>query len=531
MKEPCLLYEKKDGEGEAEIDLTLYEYLGAHKEGERYVFRTYQPNASAVELTGDFNSWGAGPMKKTDKGFWEIWMDSDIPLEGNCYKYRIYNEEKCRMISDPCARYDQWGSYDSSIVYFDEYEWNDRSWMERKVKRAEVAPINIYQIHLGSWRIREGRRYSEGDRYLNYCDIAAELSGYVSDMGYTHICLTDLTEGREGDSFAPSSRYGRPDGLKCLVDILHNNNIGVIFEWKNLRKYEPNETDMSIALSSAAYWLMEFHADGIYFAEMPEKEILETLTRLFDTSLFIIEGESDDHCFVDRKWSEGAIDYAVSDPQYKRFKYSRLNLSLTEGFEKNRILAIKRADVSTGRSSLINKMRGEYDEKFARLRLFYCYMMTHPGKKLTFMGCEFGETAEWSADGQLDWFLIDHGSHKRFKRFVRSLNIIYKESPELWECDSSWRGFCWISPLDEQNGIMAFKRLSASGRTVTVALNFTDNRERELELDNACNMKTVLNSDAVELGGKGRGGIRRDGERLTVSVPPLSAIILKSSEK
>lgn len=523
---------KQDGGADTLLDTRVYEFLGAHRAGNGYAFRTYQPRAIAVDIVGDFNSWGGWQMKNTGGGIWEIHTEYDLSLEGNCYKYRIYNEENSRLVSDPFARYSQWGSHDSSIVYTDNYEWGDGEWMSSKEKSTSV-PINIYQLHLGSWKTRAGRHYSEGDAYLNYTDVAAELAGYASDMGYTHICFIDITEGGSNNAFSPTARYGKPDGLKLIVDILHRNNIGTIFEWNADIDLSDgsSETKNAFLTSNALYWLREFHADGLYVSGICDSSIIETVRRESEDALIITESGNltdDQMLFSDKKWSEHVLDYAESDPQYKRFKYPRLNRSLVDGFGQNKILAITQRELSGGRAGLLNKMRGGYFERFARLRLFYCYMMTHPGKKLLFMGSEFGETSEWRREESLQWFLLEQDAHKMVKTFVKRLNHLYRDSSPLWENDSAWKGFRWIMPLEEQSGILAFERLSTDGESVLVAMNFTNNREREILLDgDAAFYEILLNSDLPEYGGKGRGRVSQGGSCAVISIPPLSALILK----
>ena len=531
-----LFCERIDGNERKITDLKIYEFLGVHRDGEGYIFRTYQREAVAVELAGDFNSWGGWQMKNIGYGYWEIRVESEIPLEGNCYKYRIYNEENCELKPDPYARYSQWGSHDASIVYFDEYEWEDGEWMAERGKSSFDIPLNIYQLHLGTWKRREGRSYSEGDAYLNYRDVAAALACYVSDMGYTHAGFIGVTEEGKELGFAPTARYGRPDGLKLLVDTLHRSNIGVIFrlECEKVNDFDPFETEIGAIFNSASFWIEEYHVDGLYFADTISTKIQREMKERFPTLLLIFENDGNketEGILADRRWSRDVLDYAASDPQYKRFKYSRINLSLTDGMERHRILPITYSDISKGKQSLINKMRGSYGEKFDRLRLFYCYMMTHPGKKLTFMGCEFGEDKEWSRDEPLEWFLLEQQANKKLKEFVKSLNFLYKESPELWKNDSSWRGFSWILPLDVQNGIMAFKRLDGSGGEMIAALNFTDNRERSVEIRaEDVIVERVINSDKREYGGEGRGGVKIKEAKLILSVPPLSAVVVKCSK-
>lgn len=476
-------------------DKRIYEYLGVHKEegesGEIYTFRAYNERAERAELTGDFNSWGSTPMKRTGEGIFEVSIESDASIEGTCYKYRFYTDDKCILTPDAYAVYSQWGKGDASIVYFGNYEWVDGEWLTARdsEKNKGSIPINIYELHLGSWRTREGRNYTDGDRYLNYRDIAAQLVGYVSDMGYTHVCL--LPVAVEGSPFSPTSKHGRPDDLKFFVDTMHRAGISVILEWES-------EPDRELC----EYWETEFHIDG-FLVNCANKLILK-----------------DESFSIDTDWRDTVIDYAETDTKYKKYKYATLNRALTEGFERERVLSISHSDISEGKRSLFEKMQGDYEEKFARLRLFYSFMMLHPGKKLTFMGCEFGEKNEWNEKNALDWFLVECEANAGLKRYVRAINHLYLKTPAIWENDFSWRGFEWISPLMPERGVMSFARLDSNGEKAVAAFNFCE-EDRELCFDES--FETVLNSDREEFGGRGEGSFCNGVLRL----PPLSAAILK----
>lgn len=527
--------EQKAGKGR------LYDRLGVHKgdvENE-YVFRTAKNGAERAELTGDFNMWGGTPMEMTEDGVWEARIRSDISLEGTCYKYRFYMGDECVLEPDAYARYAQWGEHDASIVYFGEYEWGDSEWMEARKSTRKDVPINIYQLHLGSWRVREGRSYKDGDVYLNYRDIAAELVGYVSDMGYTHISLLPLTESKAGNAFAPTSRHGRPDDLKFFVDVMHRGGIGVILQWS-----EPcsgYEDDPDIIVSNATYWLDEFHIDGLCVRENAPyaPDIFDAVKREYPDALTVCSEDKGKlispsvDLFLDRKWSETVIDYALSDPQYKKYKYGKLNRSLTESFGRRNVLPISSEDVSSGKRTLIDKMQGGYEEKFARLRLFYSFMMTHPGKKLTFMGCEIGEGAEWNGRDPLEWFLVDCDANCKLKRFFRTLNRLYLKTPALWENDFSWRGFEWITPIEPHVGVLAFRRISEGGAQIISVMNFNGDKKSELTVSWSPELTLVylLNSDGREFGGKdGLLFSDKSNEKKGMAhlcLPPLSAAVLK----
>ena len=425
-------------------------------------------------------------MKKIGDGVFEAWVSAEEPIEETRYKYRFYTDSGCFTEPDPYAVYSQFGNDDASIVYFGGYEWGDGDWMKRRrIECVREKPLNIYEIHLGSWRTRDGRSYGGSDSSLNYKDIAPQLVGYASDMGYTHVCLLNAVEKRS--PFSPTAKHGRPDEFKLFVDTLHRSGIGVILELEG-----------EICRD---YWTEEFHVDGFF---VNEKE------------LFLL-GES---FLIDCNWRRTVMDYLEYDVKHKKYKYAAINRALTEDFEKARVLSVLHSDVSGGKGTLFEKMQGDFEEKFARLRLFYGFMMLHPGKKMTFMGCELGEKKEWSEDEPVEWFLLDCEANAGFKRFVRDANRIYLQTKALWDKDFSWKHFEWISPLTPENDVMMFSRSSSDGDTIIAILNF-GNDERRLPLDR--DFDVLLNSDIAEYGGKGRELVREDG----INISPLSAVVIK----
>lgn len=456
-----------------------YEYFGVHKEkGEKgyvYTFRAYNDQAYKAELTGDFNLWGSTPMKRVGGGVFEARVESDGSIEETCYKYRFYINDSFVLVPDQYARYAQWGKEDASIVYFGSYEWEDEEWIkQRESKKQAISPINIYEVHLGSWRTKEGRSYVGGDRYLNYRDIAAQLVGYVSDMGYTHICIISLAE--EKSPFAPTSKHGRPDEFKILVDTMHRAGIGVLLE---------------LSEDVGEYWSREFHIDGICFAG--ERVALGGEEFLMDTS-----------------WSKNAIEYAECDVKYKKYKYASLNRALIEGDEKGKILSVSHSDLSDGKGSLFEKMQGDYEEKIARIKLFYSFMMLCPGKKMMFMGSEIGERKEWSEKESLDWFLLECEANLKLKKYVKAINCLYLKH------FSMSGSFKWLSPLSPENDVMAFER----GDGIVAIFNFDNNEERRIAFNEPHDV--ILSSDDEIFGGKGRSGLL-EGEMV---LSPLSAIVM-----
>lgn len=562
----------------------IYEYLGAHKIGNgegntsKYVFRAFSPCAERVDLTGDFNLWGKTPMRRiTVGGLWEAEISSDISLNGTCYKYCEYMSDSCVPVSDLCAICSEGGSRGASIIYNnDSYEWGDEGWMRQRKNLAYQGicpsfPLNIYQMHIGMWKARDGRGY--GNAYLNYRDIGAELAEYISDMGYTHICLLPIFERREGkdghakyeSAFSPSSRYGSPEELKLFVDTMHMSGVGVILEWdpsiydgvhgENERK--------SLCISSAAYWLREYHIDGLYInvrrehsgrlmrgggeissrdgKAINEANIVGKFREEFPDVIFVSDRTLDKYAedvsedplrfYADRSWTENVFDYVEADPAYKKYKYGNLNYSLTCSFGKNNILPITDVDVFGAGGTLIDKMQGGYEEKFLRLRLFYGFMMLHPGKKMMFMGCELGEASEWRGRNQLEWFLTDCNANGKLKKYVRSLNRFYLNNKALWDNDSSWKGFEWVIPLNQDRGIMAFKRKASNDSELLVVMNFgKDAEEVSLEVDDAEAAPALVFDSSVGASNDSSSSaakLEKDGKMLRCSLLPISYSVIK----
>lgn len=252
------------------------------------------------------------------------------------------------------------------------------------------------------------------------------------------------------------------------------------------------------------------------------------------------------------KWNMGfandMFEYVQMDPIYRQYHHDKLTFPLMYAYNENYILPVSHDEVVHGKLSLYNKMFGTYDEKFSAMRTYLTYMMTMPGKKLLFMGCEFAQIREWDFENQLEWFMTDYPRHTEMQRFVKFLNGLYLKSSELWEIDDSWDGFKWIDADRTHDNAVIYERKNSNGKSLTVVINFSplDREGYEFEVSGGNCYEVVLNSDLYKFGGRCvnpdefypvfREKYRKDGKTLTrrylkFDLPAYTALILKKRNK
>lgn len=631
---------------------TAYDFLGVHgkktESGYRYSVRVWAPNAQRVALVSDFTSWdcGAELERVTEGGIWELNIDSSECLDGKYYKFVVTGKNgESRLKSDPYAFESETHTKTASVVRnISAHRWNDAEWLRKrrsvvcpktrgfkpKVNHFYSAPLNIYEVHLGSWCTRDGKSNEDGEHYLGYREIADRLSAYVKDMGYTHVELMPVSEHPYDGSwgyqicgyYAPTSRFGSPDDFRYFVEKMHENCIGVILDWvpahfpkdehglyefdgQPLYEYQGRDRMenagwgtryfdvgrpevQSFLISNAMFWFREYHIDGLRIDAVaamlyldydrkpgewtPNTEgnnhNLESIAffRKLNAAVFaefpdvlMIAEESTAWPMVTRpshdgglgfnfKWNMGwandVFDYIRTDSVARKYVHNKLTFPMMYAFSENFILPISHDEVVHGKGSLIDKCFGEYDDKFACMRTLLMYMMTLPGKKLTFMGTEFAQFREWDYKNQLEWFMTDYPRHAEMQRFVKKLNHFYLDNPALWEIDDTWDGFEWTyADLADEN-IYVYRRKDKRGGELTVVLNFApvEHTKYPIPVPKLGRYEEVISTDRYEYGGKNRINGTAVRTRLVtdengnkknvvdVTIPPLGGFILKKQQ-
>jgi 1,4-alpha-glucan branching enzyme len=238
-------------------------------------------------------------------------------------------------------------------------------------------------------------------------------------------------------------------------------------------------------------------------------------------------------------WMHDFLDYMSKDPVFRRYHQGTVTFSLIYAFHEHFVLVLSHDEVVHGKGSMLTKMPGDLWQKFANLRMFYAWMYAHPGKKLLFMGCEFGQWREWNHDTSLDWHLCSYPEHDGLKRLVQHLNWLYRQEPALWELDDTYEGFEWIDFSDSDNSVIAFLRKSRDGQIIVFVVNATP-MPREgyrIGVPRGGWYEEILNTDAQTYGGGNignMGGMSADelpwqgrSHSLMLRLPPLATVGFK----
>lgn len=596
-----------------------WEYLGAHLlEDSKYVFRVWAPNAVQVFVTGSFCDWNDFAYeahKITSGGIYECIIDG--VKEFDSYKFVIKTKDnKILHKADPYAFHSETRPGTASKIYNpDGFKWTDKNWMKKRCGNDFSRPLNIYEMHFGSWR-----KYKDGQPF-NYKKMAEELIPYVKEMGFTHIELMPMSEYPYDKSwgyqvtgyFAPTSRYGTPRDFMDFINKCHKEGIGVILDWvpahfpkdaqgladfdgescyeyQDPKKREHSDWGTRIfdygrnevrcfLISNACYWLEKYHIDGLRVdavasmlyldygkkdgewtknkfggnGNLEAKEFLQKLNeRVFEThpTALMIAEESTTWPLVtyptdvgglgfNYKWNMGWMNdsllYMEQDPFFRKGVHDKLTFSMTYAFSENFILPLSHDEVVHGKRSLLSKMPGEYTDKFSNLRAYLAYMYAHPGKKLLFMGAEFGQFIEWNEEAELDWSLLDFDSHRMQKEFSKDLFNFYLNNPAMFEQDKTWEGFCWATVDDNTNNVLAFMRFDKCGNSILSVSNFSSVTQKDYKIGVPYRgvYTEVFSTNDIRYGGDGKTNVKATAKagdwggqkyHISIDIPAFSTL-------
>ncbi|NQO45681.1 1,4-alpha-glucan branching protein GlgB [Streptococcus suis] len=591
---------------------TLYEKMGAHiiKERNKILgtqFRVYAPNAREIFLVGDFNNWDRShPMNREIDGVFELYVPDLKSLED--YKYLIISHDGREIYkADPYAFFSQARPNTASTTYNSRYKFKDDIWMYDRVSYDfKEEPVSIYEVHLGSWKQKVVNQNQAGaplESFYSYKEIAPLLIDYVKENKFTHIELMPITEHPLDASwgyqvtgyYSPTSRYGKPDELKYLVDQCHQAGIGVILDWVPLhfckdahglyqfdgswlyeyfhendrenRQWGTANFDLgkgitrSFLLSNLKYWLDNFHFDGIrvdalsyllyWRGETEEDKInhaaidfIKRVNAMVHTDykgvLMIAEDSSsypkvthaleDGGIGFDLKWDLGwmndTLKFVERPSVYRKYHSKEITFGMYYNQNEHYLLPLSHDEVVHGKHSIINKMNGDFEDKFHLARVYYSFYYAHPGKKLLFMGNEWGHIREWHEYTEMDWGLRLYPNHESFYQMMKTLSNFYRDNDAFWKYDHQAydKGFDWIT-IDEEASVYAFVRKSDDQEILTVH-NFNDQEvfDVHLALPTDSEYKLVFSSNAIPMESF---SLYPDENGAKITVPRLTSFYLE----
>jgi 1,4-alpha-glucan branching enzyme len=588
-------------------------------------FAVWAPNATAVSVIGDFNSWDARkhPMRKhIPSGFWELFIPG--LGEGTLYKFVVRHHGQAVEKSDPFGFAAEVPPRTASrVVDLNRYHWHDAEWIGRRRDTNWLErPLSFYEVHLGSWK----RPGDDPTKWLSYRELAHQLVDYCKEMNYTHLELLPVAEHPFSGSwgyqavgyYAATSRYGTPHDFMYFVDLCHQNGIGVLVDWvpahfprdgHGLQRFDgtalyehadPRQGEhrdwgtlifnygrhevRNYLISNALFWFDKYHVDGVRVDAVASmlyldysrkdgdwlpneyggrenlaaigflKELNEQAHLQYPGVLTVAE-ESTAWPAVSRptyagglgfslKWNMGwmndTVRYMRHQPIHRKYHHDELTFSLIYAFHENFVLPLSHDEVVHMKGSLLDQAPGDLWQKFANLRLLFSYMWTHPGKKLIFMGSDFGQWNEWNYDTSLQWDLMQWESHRGLNKCVSDLNALYRREKSLYELDFDGAGFEWIDCHNYEESTFTYVRKAKNPRDyLVVACNFTPvPRYRHfLGVPDVCWFDEIFNSDSSYYAGSNMGngpgvmatsiGAHGRPASIQITLPPLATVVLK----
>ncbi len=538
-----------------------YRYFGAHpahengRDGVR--FTVFAPHAVHAGVIGSFNGWQGEEMERNPQGIFSLFVPG--ARMGDLYKYRIETPEG-RLLdkADPFAFYSEQRPATASVVWdMEGFPWMDGEWMAQRDKNYR-RPLSIYELHAGSWKFKHPQA-EDLERLYNYEELAGQLIPYLKQMGYTHLEFLPLCEHPFDGSwgyqvtgyFSATSRYGDPRKLMQLVNLCHQNGIGVIFdfvpvhfvsdgyalaefdgsplyekageqgrysEWGTVLFDYTKPYVRSFVLSALNFWCEMFHADGIRYDAVshliyengvhggkPNRPGIAFLRganavigRRHPDIMKIAEDSSRsikvtapveyEGLGFDYKWNLGwmndTLSYLSCEIPKRESQREKITHSMEYFYQDLFLLPLSHDEVVHGKHTVIDKIAGDYEEKFLQLRSLYLLQIAHPGKKLSFMGNELAEFKEWDESQELAFSILEYPAHRDFQEYLSRLQHFYRDTPALFEDDYHPDCFCWLWASSKT--VFCFERRAEKrGQSLVCLINFGKDLNVQIEVPEA----------------------------------------------
>lgn len=535
-----------------------------------YKYRIIAPDGE-VRIKADPYAFHAEERPKTASKYYDI--------KGYRWNDRRWMETRTKDYDRPMSIYEvnlmSWRKKEGDIQYSYRELARDLVNYVKKMgfTHIELMPITEHPFD-GSWGYQTTGYFAPTSRFGTPKDFMYFIDqchkkgiGVILDWVPLHFCKDDF--GLE-----------RFDGTYCFESL--DRTKAENEQWGTLNFDFSKPEVVSFLISSALYWLDYYHIDGIrvdavaymlYYdflgkdiknkyggrENLEAIEFLKTLNTIIGQeypevmviaeesttwpkiSYPIEEGGLGFHYKWNMGWMNDTLEYMETDPFFRKGNHHALTFSMVYAFSERFILPLSHDEVVHGKKSLLDKMPGSYEEKFANLRLLYLYMFAHPGKKLLFMGGEFGQFIEWDEWKELDWFLLDYEMHQKLHNYFRELNMLYQKEDTLFSLDTSYDGFKWIEHTNHEESIIAFERINKKGEKLIAAFNFTpvERKKYPLGVDKPGVYRTIINSDSRRFGGKTarvrsykaiKEPIHGRDYQIRVDLPPLGGLYLKINE-
>lgn len=619
----------------AGVHENVHHLMGAHLQTidgvQGCLFTVWAPNVIRASVVGEFNNWDGRVhpmMRLSDKGVFSLFVPG--VKEGALYKFELRKRGgETFMKADPYGFAFEDANGGASIVCTEsEFEWSDQKFCKkRELAQAPTEPMNIYEVYLGSFL-----KPKDGRLYCNYREFAPKLVQHLKSLSYTHVEFMPLMEHDKDQSlgyvttgfYAPTSRYGKAEDLKYLINALHEAGIHVIMDFdisyystaesglsffdgtplyeekdEKRRYYQPADAFLfdfrgrevkNFLLGSILYWVEEFHIDGIrivdlasmlyldygrrdgaYFSNMygdnvnleavefirHMQQVLKkrnpgVITIAEETTGWqgVTESTANGGLGFDYKWNiawkQTFLDYAGIDPIFRSGAHEELTSTMLYAYYDRYVLPLSHDDFSHGNASLLNRVVGEKEDRYAALRMLLAYRMVHPGRKLIFMGQDLGEPDSWHESREVEWYLLDNENHAKLQHMIADIHKLYLTNPALHANDDEEMTFEWVDSMNAKNARITFYRhgIDSHGKkqTLFVLCNFANVMKiLQIGVPKKGTYKEIFNTDKEQYGGTGFVNPRAkkvvekkaDGHPYSIkmNMPPLSVLLFSYTEE